>query len=225
MKVYYTVYKITNTINGKIYIGAHKTSDLEDKYMGSGKVIKLAIKKHGLVNFTKEYLHIFNNHEDMFKMETVLVNEDFVLRKDTYNLTQGGYGGFYYVNETGMNYLHDNRFNSIENLKLGTPAFVEKCKTDEDFYNKVINHMNYMKNLQEEMYPNGTFKDKNHSEESIEKMKETHKKNEHQKGFKNSQYGTMWIYNLEEKLSKKIKKEEFPNYEKDGWLKGRKIKF
>jgi len=44
-------------------------------------------------------------------------------------------------------------------------------------------------------------------------------------GTKNSQFGTMWIYNLEEKLSKKIKKEDLPDYENLGWLKGRKIKF
>ena len=37
--------KITNLVNEKIYIGAHQTSDLNDGYMGSGKIIKRAIEK------------------------------------------------------------------------------------------------------------------------------------------------------------------------------------
>ncbi len=46
-----------------------------------------------------------------------------------------------------------------------------------------------------------------------------------QNGVKNSQFGSIWIYNLELKISKKIKKEELPKWKQDGWLKGRKIKF
>ncbi len=42
--MYYTVYKITNQINGKIYIGSHKTNDLNDRYMGSGKYLIRAQK-------------------------------------------------------------------------------------------------------------------------------------------------------------------------------------
>jgi len=40
MKKHYLVYQITNLINYKIYIGVHQTYDINDCYMGSGKLIK-----------------------------------------------------------------------------------------------------------------------------------------------------------------------------------------
>ena len=46
------IYKTTNLVNGKIYIGKDKNNN--PSYLGSGKILKLAIKKYGKENFTKE---------------------------------------------------------------------------------------------------------------------------------------------------------------------------
>jgi len=89
-KMIYTVYKITNNINNKIYIGFHITNDLNDGYMGSGKLIKRAIEKYGIESFSKEILKTFDNKEEAEAYEASIVNRDFTLREDTYNIALGG---------------------------------------------------------------------------------------------------------------------------------------
>jgi hypothetical protein len=42
---YNLIYEIKNLVNGKIYVGAHATNDVNDMYTGSGTLIKKAIKK------------------------------------------------------------------------------------------------------------------------------------------------------------------------------------
>ena len=54
--MFYTVYKTTNLINSKIYVGLHVTSNLEDDYLGSGSQLKSAVKKYGKENFKRETL-------------------------------------------------------------------------------------------------------------------------------------------------------------------------
>ena len=95
---YYLIYKITNNINGKTYIGAHKTNDINDGYMGSGTYLNRAIKKYGVENFNKEILHIFDNPEAMYAKEAEIVNEDYLMNENTYNMKVGGFGGWDYVN-------------------------------------------------------------------------------------------------------------------------------
>ena len=45
MKQYY-IYLTTNTINNMKYIGKHY-GELNDSYLGSGKILKRAIEKYG----------------------------------------------------------------------------------------------------------------------------------------------------------------------------------
>ena len=217
--MHYTVYKITNELDGKIYIGVHKTKDIDDGYMGSGLHLKRAQDKHGIENFTKEILKVFSNSEEMFNMESVLVNESFVKDSETYNLKVGGEGGFDYINQNGKRVIRTGK--AVTEAAIA--GRLNKLKTDTDFKEFFGNQVSKgMKRFFEEGGKNSMY-GKKHTEETLEKMKEGHK-GKHI-GEKNSQFGTIWIYSLEEKLSKKITKDELQNHIDDGWLKGRKMKF
>jgi hypothetical protein len=101
--MFYYLYEIKNNLNGKIYVGVHKTKDMEDGYMGSGKVIRSAIEKYGIENFTKVILETFDDSENMYIREAEVVTDEFLLREDVYNLRRGGFGGFDHINKNGLN--------------------------------------------------------------------------------------------------------------------------
>ena len=88
--MYYTVYLIKNQINKKIYIGVHTTENINDDYMGSGKLIKQAIKKNGAENFTKTILYICKTKEEAYFCEGQIVTEEFCKHPMTYNINLGG---------------------------------------------------------------------------------------------------------------------------------------
>lgn len=91
MKQFNYVYLITNKLNGKIYIGKHSTNNLNDRYMGSGKIIKRAITKYGIENFTKEYLAFCDTEEKLNWLEKFYIKK-YKAREVGYNLSSGGDG-------------------------------------------------------------------------------------------------------------------------------------
>lgn len=54
------VYVTKNLINGKKYIGKHSTDNLFDGYYGTGDLIKSAVSKYGIENFTTTIIKLFN---------------------------------------------------------------------------------------------------------------------------------------------------------------------
>jgi group I intron endonuclease len=92
--MYHFIYKTTNILNGKYYIGVHSTDNLDDGYLGSGLALKDAIAKYGKENFERVIVEHFKNSEEAFTKERELVNQAFVDLEETYNLKIGGSGGY-----------------------------------------------------------------------------------------------------------------------------------
>lgn len=128
--MHYYLYRITNTVNNKIYVGVHKTKNLNDGYMGSGSHIKNAIKKYGIDSFTKEILQWFDTEEEMYAEEIKIVTEEFLQRTDVYNKKLGGPANFYYVNKMKLNHKCN------QHLIHG-----ERCKNDLKYREKFSNTM------------------------------------------------------------------------------------
>ena len=103
-------------MNSKIYIGKHETTDPNDEYLGSGLLLTKAINKYGKENFMKTVLYIFDNEKDMNDKESEIVNEEFILREDTYNIGLGGQGG-----KLMLNYKHSEETKmKIKKAALGS---------------------------------------------------------------------------------------------------------
>jgi len=208
--MYYLVYKITNKVNQKIYVGAHCTENIHDDYMGSGHALNRAKKKYGLENFVKEVLFVFDNEQDMWAKEKEIVNEEFCLRKDTYNVRTGGIGGWNHWNGS-------KRHREI--AKAHGPKYGKRLNefmahhraNNTDFWKEwlaKVNKANQTKN-------NNSWI--NYSQEEYETRRRI--MSERSQGPNNSQYGRYWISNIETKEVKRIgSSEPIP----EGWVRGKK---
>lgn len=108
MKKHNIVYKTTNLVNGKIYIGVHSTNKIDDGYLGSGRIFRRALKKYGEDNFEREILFDFDSTEKAYNKERELVDKEFIERSDNYNFITGGFGGAEVSEETRKRLRENN---------------------------------------------------------------------------------------------------------------------
>ena len=207
VKKYHFIYKTTNLLNNKYYVGMHSTSNLKDGYLGSGKRLRYSIRKYGESNFKLEILEFFSTREELIKRERELVNEDLIKDSDCLNLKPGGSGGF--VNEE-----HAKKFHSAGGKisgKLNGPVSGKRSGTLHK--KKLENDLEY----REKWLKGFDWTGRKHKLETIQKMKNARKGTG--RGKANSQYGTCWTTNGVEhkKVSSYINLEE-------GWHRGRTLK-
>lgn len=84
------IYKTTNLVNGKVYVGQEKWNN--PNYLGSGKILRLAIKKYGIENFKKEILQMCFSQEEMDKAELFHQEKNNSFSPKGYNIIMGAWG-------------------------------------------------------------------------------------------------------------------------------------
>lgn len=183
------IYKITNNINGKFYIGQHKSNTLDDAYWGSGILIKNAINKEGIDKFSREILEWCDSKEHLNQQEIYWISKLDSMNSDIgYNLTTGGDG-------TPGAKLSDKTKFKIGQSKIGkkrSQKTIEKMRKTiiEKGLHKGSKNGHYGKRFTQEqkkhfseIYKNSQgvknsprFKGHSHSEESRKRISESVKK-------------------------------------------------
>jgi group I intron endonuclease len=113
------IYKTTNTINGKFYIG--QDSNNNPKYLGSGILLNKAIEKYGREYFIKEVLEVCSTKGQLNEREKYWIHE-LNAKELGYNLADGGFGGNTYTEETR------ERVSKLLTGRYVSPETIEKRK-------------------------------------------------------------------------------------------------
>jgi len=196
----------------------HSTSNLEDNYMGSGKRLKRSLNKYGAENHTKEILEFLTDRKSLAEREREIVNQEILNEELCMNLQLGGGGGIsseehlLNLHNGSSKWNHDKWKNEVwieknyKNISESSSIRAKKTWSNPENADKLKKAWNW--------------KGRNHSKETIEQMKNSHKGQGI--GESNSQYGTCWITNNSTLEKKKIKKTELEIYINDGWRTGRK---
>ena len=206
--MHYTVYKTTNLVNGKIYVGIHRTETPLDNYLGSGKRLRLAVRKYGRESFRKEILYDFDNAEEMALKEREIVDPEFIAREDTYNLARGGEDPFATVTSEQR----------AEWGRMGAQAFLARPDALEILGRNGATALRRFR-AEGRVPPIDplAFQGRTHTPETRAKMRAA------RLGKGNSQYGTCWVCR-EEEAPQKVPKAELEQWLAKGWSRGRKIK-
>ena len=195
------VYKIINTTNGHFYIGKRKHHDPKnDCYMGSGKLIKQAIKKYGVDKFTKEILAIFETNDEASTFEKSLVTKEMVLVNECYNMHEGGHGGFMHINNSPPS-ERKNLIALKNKIKNGEISVGGTQNWTEESFAKARKQCRLNNEL-------GLTSGWHHTDEAKQKLSDA------MNTESNNMLGNVWCINTNTEERKPFKKDAIP----DGWI-------
>jgi hypothetical protein len=221
------IYKITNKINNKIYIGKDTTNN--PNYYGSGILITKSIKKYGVENFTKEVIDNCESNEILCEREKYWISFfDSCNLKVGYNITKGGDGGDTFSNHPNITEIKEKIGNSMKkrlfsdehknNLtKNHTSTKHRKGKTFEELYGKERAEQ-YKNKLKESRQKYKTEKERLGEKYDIVISKIKLKLQGENNPMKKNKY--LWYFNPNtNKLKRIIEGSPIP----EGFIKGKKL--
>lgn len=132
-KKYNFIYKTTNILNNKYYIGRHSTNNLKDGYIGSGNLLKRSIKKYGIENFTFEILYFCKDFKSLVLLEKEIINEDLLRDPLCMNISIGGLNPINFGEKNGN---YGNKWTEEMKIKLSNKKLGKYKGKNNPFYNK-----------------------------------------------------------------------------------------
>lgn len=89
--MYGIIYMTTCLVDGQRYIGQHKCKRDNDRYLGSGALLKKAIKEFGASSFVRETLCVCESEEELNQKEIEYIAKYNATKDpDFYNICEGG---------------------------------------------------------------------------------------------------------------------------------------
>lgn len=155
------IYVTTNEINKKWYIGSCWCKNMDRTgYLGSGTLLKLALKKYGRANFTQEVLFYYTDHDPfgLKDIETEILTEiDAASNPQSYNLKNYGFGLPWGENKNAPpevvekwsknNYWRNNPIseNTFLRLQQGREEFARSRRGKEFYKKNGVHLLNFQK--------------------------------------------------------------------------------
>jgi len=213
------VYKTINLINGKIYIGQDTKND--PNYMGSGKIIKEAIKKYGKSNFSREILEECESIESLNQREIYWISfYNSTDRKIGYNILKGGLGsgGFKQTEEAIKKIKANNKSDRFKKI-MSSPEVSDKISKGQKFSDKkkeLHSSQEYKEKMSKALKGreftdehrkkiSESLKNKKRTESHQKKLTESLRKTEKLKGENNPFYGKKHSQETIDRIRKSIK--------------------
>jgi len=124
--MYGYIYKTTNIVSGKVYIGQRKAERFIKSYYGSGVALKDAIKSYGKEYFKVEFICEAESQSELDKLEIEYIKKyrESLGRDNVYNIMDGGH-------PSGVYYLSLSKNAKEEFVKKMTKINRERCNTEE----------------------------------------------------------------------------------------------
>lgn len=216
---HFTVYKTTNVVNNKFYIGCHKTDDPLDDYLGSGTALIKAIVRYGKNSFHKEVIAIFDNSEDMFSLEEALVTDDLLKTSNCYNSKKGGKGGW--------DHIHND---SLTKAKI-KESLLKYYTDNPEAWNKTKSKISqslkeyYVDPSNRKKLSNAARKAMNRPDVKRKLIAENLKRAQdplYAEKISKSLEGKIFIHHDRVEKSKRVPKEDLSFWIEEGWKEGRK---